>query len=121
MAGLRLVPPTFKRLDAPAFPQMSSAKQVTVSAFENSPSERLLRFLEGQGSAGKLIVPLTPDASTRSYFRIPWKKGKAVAAVYPEPFDAHVHPYLDVSRLFLDSGIPVPEIYWVDGQQGIIV
>ena len=45
-------------------------------------------------------MPLTPDASTRNYFRIPWKKGKAVAAVYPEPFDPDFHPYLDVTRLF---------------------
>src|SRR6266446_5269721 len=100
---------------------MSSAKQTTVNAFEVSPSERLLRFLEGQGSAGKLVVPLTPDASTRSYFRIPWKKGKAVAAVYPEAFDPEVHPYLDVTRLFLEAEIPVPEIYAVNGQIGIIV
>jgi aminoglycoside/choline kinase family phosphotransferase len=100
---------------------MSSAKQVTTSAFDLSASERLLKFLEGQGSNSKLIVPLTPDASTRNYFRIPWKKGKAVAAVYPEPFDPDFHPYLDVTRLFLEGGIPVPEIYAVDGQSGVIV
>lgn len=100
---------------------MSSAKQVTTSAFDLSASERLLKFLEGQGINSKLIVPLTPDASTRNYFRIPWKKGKAVAAVYPEPFDADFHPYLDVTRLFLEGGIPVPEIYAVDGQSGVIV
>ena len=100
---------------------MSSAKQVTTSAFDLSASERLLKFLEGQGIKNKLIVPLTPDASTRNYFRIPWKKGKAVAAVYPEPFDPDFHPYLDVTRLFLESSIPVPEIYAVDGQSGVIV
>ncbi|HEY8188772.1 MAG TPA: phosphotransferase [Pyrinomonadaceae bacterium] len=100
---------------------MSSAKQVTTSAFDLSASERLLKFLEGQGIKSTLIVPLTPDASTRNYFRIPWKKGQAVAAVYPEPFDPDFHPYLDVTRLFLDSGIPVPEIYAVDGQGGVIV
>jgi aminoglycoside/choline kinase family phosphotransferase len=100
---------------------MSSAKQVTVNASEVSPQDRLTRFLESQGSSGKSIVPLTPDASTRSYFRIPWKKGKAVAAVYPEPFDPDVHPYLDVSRLFIHNGIPVPEIYWIDGEHAIIV
>lgn len=66
-------------------------------------------------------MPLTPDASTRNYFRIPWKKGKAVACVYPEPFDPEFHPYLDVTRLFLESDIPVPEILAVDGQEGIIV
>src|SRR5258705_13086321 len=100
---------------------MSSAKQVTTSAFDLSASERILKFLEGEGIRNKLIVPLTPDASTRNYFRISWKKGKAVAAVYPEPFDPAFHPYLDVTRLFLESGIPVPEIYAVDGQSGVIV
>src|SRR6267142_2527027 len=100
---------------------MSSAKQVTVNAFEVSPSERLVRFLERQGAAGNSVVPLTPDASTRNYFRLPWKKGTAVAAVYPEPFDPDVHPYLDVSRLFLQADIPVPSIYSVDAERGIIV
>jgi aminoglycoside/choline kinase family phosphotransferase len=100
---------------------MSSAKQVTTSAFDLSASERLLEFLEEQGINDNSIVPLTPDASTRNYFRISWKKGKAVAAVYPEPFDPDFHPYLDVTRLFLESSIPVPEIYAVDGQRGLIV
>jgi len=100
---------------------MSSAKQVTTSAFDLSAAERLSNFLEGHGLTQKLMVPLTPDASTRNYFRIDWKKGTAVAAVYPEPFDPDFHPYLDVTRLFLDNGIPVPEIYAVDGQQGLIV
>lgn len=100
---------------------MSSAKQVTSSPFELSASDRLLEFLGKHGIKGKLIVPLTPDASTRSYFRIPWKKGMAVAAVYPEPFDPEIHPYLDVTRLFLDSSIPVPEIYAVDGESGLII
>ena len=100
---------------------MSSAKQVTTSPFDVSAAERLLRFLEGHGIKDKLIVPLTPDASTRNYFRIPWKKGRAVAAVYPEPFDPDFHPYLDVTRLFLENSIPVPDIYAVDGPSGVIV
>jgi aminoglycoside/choline kinase family phosphotransferase len=100
---------------------MSSAKQVVSNGFESSASERLARFIAGQGIAGLEITPLTPDASTRKYFRIPWKKGRAVAAVYPEPFDPEFHPYLDVTRLFVEAGIPVPEIYAVDGAVGIIV
>ena len=100
---------------------MSSAKQVSTSAFDLSAAERLLKFLDRQSTRNKLIVPLTPDASTRNYFRIPWDKGKAVAAVYPEPFDPEFHPYLDVTRLFLDNSIPVPEVYAVDGPGGIIV
>jgi N-acetylmuramate 1-kinase len=101
--------------------RMNSAKQVMSSSFEPSASERLMKFLDGQGSKNQPCVPLTPDASTRNYFRIPWKTGKAVAAVYPEPFDPQFHPYLDVTRLFLESDIPVPEIYAVDGESGIIV
>lgn len=109
----------------PLLSPMNSTKQVmNTSAFELSATERLLRFLEGQESKSNHIVPLTPDASTRNYFRIPWqtgKAGKAVAAVYPEPFDPDFHPYLDVTRLFLENGIPVPEVYAVDGPGGIIV
>lgn len=100
---------------------MSSAKQVVSNPFESSAADRLARFIAGQGVANLEITPLTPDASTRKYFRIPWKKGKAVAAVYPEPFDPEFHPYLDVTRLFIDAGIPVPEIYAVDGTVGIII
>ena len=100
---------------------MSSAKLVTTSPFDVSAAERLLKFLEGHGIKDKLIVPLTPDASTRNYFRVPWQKGRAVAAVYPEAFDPDFHPYLDVTRLFLDNAIPVPEIYAVDGESGIVV
>src|SRR5258707_866298 len=100
---------------------MSSAKQLTTSPFDVSASERLLKFLEGHGIKDKLIVPLTPGASTRNYFRIPWKKGGAVAAVYRGAFDPDFHPYLDVTRLFLENAIPVPEIYAVDGESGVIV
>lgn len=100
---------------------MSSAKQVMTSTFELSAAERLLKFLESHGVRTQMIVPLTPDASTRSYFRVPWKNGRAVAAVYQEPFDPEFHPYLDVTRLFIECGIPVPEIFAVDGQAGVIV
>ncbi len=101
--------------------QMSAPKPVISNVFESSASDRLARFITEQGVASKEVIPLTPDASTRKYYRIGWKKRTAVAAVYPEPFDPEFHPYLDVTRLFLDSEIPVPEIYAVDGNAGIIV
>ncbi|MGI8920032.1 MAG: hypothetical protein ACR2H6_15680, partial [Pyrinomonadaceae bacterium] len=99
---------------------MSSVKQLA-NAFELSTTDRLSKFLQSQGFAEPQTEALTPDASTRSYFRVPWKHGKAVAAVYPDPFDPDLHPYLDVTRLFLQSDIAVPEIYAVDGSAGIIV
>ena len=100
---------------------MSSAKQVISNAFESSAADRLARFITQQGIASPEILPLTPDASTRKYYRIGWKKRSAVAAVYPEPFDPEFHPYLDLTRLFLECDLPVPEIYAVDGPAGIIV
>lgn len=100
---------------------MSSAKQVISNAFESSAHDRLARFIAQQGIAGREVTPLTPDASTRKYYRIGWKKRTAVAAVYQEPFDPEFHPYLDVTRLFVESDLPVPEIYAVDGNAGIIV
>ena len=100
---------------------MSSAKQVISNAFESSASDRLARFICSRDRQHAIVIPLTPDASTRKYFRIRWKKGTAVAAVYPEPFDPEFHPYLDVTRLFLECDIPVPEIYRGRRASGIIV
>jgi len=101
---------------------MSSVIQSSPTAFTSSARERIAKYVAGrQSSAAKEIAALTPDASTREYFRIPWTKGTAVAAVYPEPFDPSVHPYLDVTRLFLDCNLPVPEVLEVHGDAGIIV
>ncbi|HZE72337.1 MAG TPA: phosphotransferase [Pyrinomonadaceae bacterium] len=100
---------------------MISPKHVVSNTFESSPSERLIEFLRAKGVNSSEILPLTPDASSRNYFRVPWQRGNAVAAVYPEPFDPQFHPYLDITRLFATSDIPVPEIYAVDGTSGIIL
>src|SRR5262245_30214314 len=100
---------------------MSAPKPVIANVFESSASDRLARFITEQGNGSSEVIALTPDASTRNYFRIRWKKSTAIAAVYPEAFDPEFHPYLDVTRLFLDCDIPVPEIYAVDGNAGIIV
>jgi aminoglycoside/choline kinase family phosphotransferase len=101
---------------------MSSAIQTGPNAFTTSARDRLASYLAKRQSARKSeVVALTPDASTREYFRIPWERGTAVAAVYPEAFDPEVHPYLDVTRLFLDCVLPVPEVFDADGAAGIIV
>src|SRR5260370_35185825 len=98
---------------------MSSVIQTSPNGFTTSARYRLAGYVANHQSSRKgEINALTPDASTREYFRIPWEKGSAVAAVYPEPFDPQVHPYLDVTRLFLECGLPVPEVYDVDGETG---
>src|SRR5947209_1864121 len=101
---------------------MSQSPTASTNAFDSSARERLLRFLYERGEKNESkVFALTPDASTREYFRFPWKRKTAVAAVYPEPFDPHFHPYLDITRLFLESKLPVPEILEVDADNGIIV
>ena len=101
---------------------MNSAFQTTPNGFSVTARERIASYVaERKGARETEIISLTPDASTREYFRIPWQRGTAVAAVYPEPFDPAVHPYLDVTRLFLECGLPVPEVYDVYGAGGIIV
>src|SRR6185436_20739399 len=100
---------------------MSSVVQSSPTAFVSTARERIAQYLDEQGAKSDSVVALTPDASTREYFRIPWQKGTAVAAVYPEPFDPSVHPYLDVTGLFLESNLPVPEVLDVRGDAGIIV
>ena len=100
---------------------MSSVVQSSPTAFASTARERIAHYLDEHGAKTDDVVALTPDASTREYFRIPWQKGTAVAAVYPDPFDAAVHPYLDVTGLFARCNLPVPEVFDVDGDAGIIV
>ena len=101
---------------------MSSAIQNSPNTFTTSARDRLASYLaEHQSSRQTEVVALTPDASTREYFRIPWERGTAVAAVYPEPFDPDIHPYLDITSLFLECGLPVPTVHDADGGMGIIV
>lgn len=102
---------------------MGQASLITSNAFQEPARARLKRFLEEQHlGADEDILALTPDASTREYFRIPWHRRRmAIAAVYPEPFDPDVHPYLDVTRLFLAAELPVPEIYEVEAARGLII
>ena len=67
------------------------------------------------------IEQLTPDASTREYFRVEWNSTPAIACVYPEAFAAIDQTYLDVTNLFLKSNLPVAEIYDFDESSGVII
>ncbi|HKP73148.1 MAG TPA: phosphotransferase, partial [Pyrinomonadaceae bacterium] len=101
---------------------MSHPSGITANAFLSTAHQRLSAYLQRAGFDAEKIIALTPDASTREYFRIPWKRRtSAVAAVYPEPFDAEIHPFLDVTRLFVAARLPVPEILDVDSTNGIII
>ncbi|MBP6003313.1 MAG: phosphotransferase [Pyrinomonadaceae bacterium] len=82
--------------------------------------ERLKQYLSVHGLSPDFDA-LTADASTREYFRVEWQGGKAIACVYPEPFVPEEQTFLDVSRLFLASHLPVAEILDFDGGLGVII
>lgn len=91
--------------------------------FQESARERLINFLSEQktGDENSRIEVLTPDASTREFFRIDWHKQPAIACIYGEAFVAAEQNYLDVTKLFLESRLPVAEIYAFDEASGIII
>lgn len=66
-------------------------------------------------------MPLAGDASARRYFRIDGAPAPAVLALYPEPFDPHKQPFLEIRALFAHFGLPVPELLETDGERGIVL
>lgn len=90
------------------------SQQFTVSAVE-----RLQKYLR-KSNKHKEFEQLTPDASTREFFRVKSENRTAIACVYPEKFDKNL-PQIDVTNLFLRSSLPVAEIYEVDYESGIVI
>jgi aminoglycoside/choline kinase family phosphotransferase len=88
--------------------------------FVENAVARLQDFLQKNHQNTRFEV-LTPDASTREYFRVMWNDKSAIACVYGEAFKAAEHSYLDVTALFRAGDLPVPEIYEFDEDLGIVV
>ncbi len=82
--------------------------------------ERLIRYLQSADRPFK-IQQLTPDASTREYFRVFRNDKSQIACVYPEPFLAKEQTYLDVTSLFGSCGLPVARVLDYDESLGIIL
>ncbi len=82
--------------------------------------ERLQNFLKKNNQKIEFEF-LTPDASTREYFRVEWNGKPAIACVYGERFKRAEHSYLDVTALFLANDLPVAEVYEFDEDLGIVI
>lgn len=84
--------------------------------------QRLEKFLT-ENNQPPVISQLTPDASTREYFRVRWFEKPAIACVYPfndlckGQFDA----CLDVTNVFLTANLPVAKIFASDAEKAIII
>jgi N-acetylmuramate 1-kinase len=70
------------------------------------------------------LQPLTPDASTRTYYRVIRAGNPAktfIISLYASPFNPLDNSFLDVTRLFDAAGLPVPQVIDVAGTEGIIL
>jgi hypothetical protein len=84
--------------------------------------KRLEIFLGKHGLAYQ-IEQLTPDASTREYYRLISKEESKIACVYPlDSFGcAQLDACTDVTDVFLSAGLPVARIEMADKESGVII
>ena len=71
-----------------------------------------------------LIEALTPDASTRKYYRVMSERNPAetfIISLYPTPFNQHENSFIDTTRLFEQASLPVPKIIDIADIDGIIL
>jgi hypothetical protein len=89
--------------------------------------KRVVRFMAdyyGLPIEDLLVQPLTPDASTRKYFRVAVgakPQETLIVSLYPDPFNQGDNTYLDATKLFERAGLPVPRILTVADTKGIIL
>ncbi|NOT58993.1 MAG: phosphotransferase, partial [Acidobacteria bacterium] len=70
------------------------------------------------------IAGLTPDASTRKYYRIANRsrtEESYIVSLYPAPFNPHDNTFINVTDLLRQAHLPVPQILAVAGTEGIIL
>jgi N-acetylmuramate 1-kinase len=83
---------------------------------------RLEKFL-AEHNQPPVISQLTPDASTREYFRVQWFDTPAIACVYPfnDLTKGQFEACLDVTNVFLAENLPVARIFAADDEKKIII
>jgi hypothetical protein len=67
---------------------------------------------------------LTPDASTRKYYRIASRlrpDETFIVSLYPAPFNPHDNTFINITDLLRQAHLPVPQIIGVAGTEGIIL
>src|SRR4029450_3513136 len=62
-------------------------------------------------AANPRVVPLTPDASDRRYFRILLPETPSIVlALYAAPFDVRTLPFVNVATLMARMPVPIPAV-----------
>jgi len=96
-----------------------------MTSTESSSAEKRLREFLSERFPGFAfsLQELTPDASTREYFRVLLDEETHIACVYPKTDFGieQLRSCLDVTNVFLEGKLPVSEIELADDSQGIIL
>src|SRR6186713_490225 len=75
--------------------------------------ERIQGYLNRSGLAAgnPRVVPLTPDASDRRYFRVLLPGAQSIVlSLYSAPFDVTKLPFVNVATLMAKMPVPIPEV-----------
>lgn len=92
---------------------------------ENSYLHKVHQYLQVSGVAGlrnATVSLLTPDASTRRYYRLKLTDGQSyVASVYPEAFQRAALPFLVMTDVFSEAQLPVPKVFEVHQELGVVL
>jgi aminoglycoside/choline kinase family phosphotransferase len=85
--------------------------------------DRIQSYLDRSGliAENPRVVPLTPDASDRRYFRI-LLPGQAsiVLSLYAAPFDVSKLSFVNVATLMARMPVPIPEVLGHAGDLGVL-
>jgi aminoglycoside/choline kinase family phosphotransferase len=85
--------------------------------------DRVQAFLDRSGLAARKarVVPLTGDASDRTYFRVLIPNAASIVlAVHGSPFDYQSLPFVNVAELLRQMPVPVPAILGHEDDLGIL-
>jgi aminoglycoside/choline kinase family phosphotransferase len=80
---------------------------------DDDTRERLNGYLERSSlaAAKPRVVPLTPDASDRRYFRILLPDAPSIVlSMYATPFDVSKLPFVNVATLMAKMPVPIPSV-----------
>jgi aminoglycoside/choline kinase family phosphotransferase len=80
---------------------------------QDDTRERIDGYLDRNGlsAVGPRVVPLTPDASDRRYFRILLPGSTSIVlSLYSAPFEVRTLPFVNVATLMAKMPVPIPEV-----------
>lgn len=87
-----------------------------------SKIEHYIASATASGLQSTQINLLTPDASTRRYYRLRGSEEKSwVASVYPESFKKDGLPFLIMTNILRVAELPVPHVYDVHEELGVVL